>query len=64
MSLQTPELSPRLAVSRNEAAVQLGCSLRHIDYLIAQGKLKRVQIGVRKVAVTWPSLLKLVGEAA
>jgi hypothetical protein len=42
----------RLAVSRNEAAVQLGCSLRHIDYLIAQGQLTKVQIGARKVAVT------------
>jgi hypothetical protein len=53
----------RLAVSRAEAARMLCCSVQHIDDLINRGKLKKISIGVRRVAITWSSLTKFVGEA-
>ena len=53
----------RLAVSRREAAAQLGCSIQHIDDLVARGALKKIPIGSRRVAITWPSLVKFVEEA-
>ena len=50
----------RLAVSRHEAAHQLGCSVQHIDDLAAFGRLKKIQLGNRRVAITWASLVQLV----
>ena len=54
----------RLAVSRAEAAHALCCSVQHIDDLVAAGKLKKIAIGARRVAITWPSLVKFVDEAS
>lgn len=54
----------RLAVSRAQAAHALGCSVQHIDDLVSRGSLKKISIGERRVAITWPSLVKFVEEAA
>jgi hypothetical protein len=53
----------RLAVSRAQAAEALGCSVQHIDDLCTAGRLKKVKIGNQRVAITWASLTKFVGEA-
>ena len=35
-----------------------------LDRLIAAGKLEKIQVGPRKVAITWRSILQLVGGEA
>ena len=59
----TKEL-PRLVVTRAEAARQLDSSVQHIDDLVNAGKLKKIALGTRRVAITYPSLVKFVEEAA
>jgi hypothetical protein len=52
------------AVSRRTAAKTLDCSICHIDDLVDMGQLDRVQLGVRRVGITWRSLKRLVHGAA
>ena len=57
--------SAPLTVSRQRAAVELGdCSLDTVDRLVATGKLEKAQVGPRKVAIKYKSILKLIGEDA
>lgn len=53
-----------LVVSIQRASEELDCSIDTIKRLIAAGKLRKVQVSARKVAVTYSSILELVGEAA
>ena len=59
-----PQDLPRVALSRRKTAATLDCSIDHVDDLVNQGLLEKVQIGPRRVAINWRSILKLVGEAA
>jgi hypothetical protein len=53
-----------LAVTRKKAAESIGCSVDHIDHLVSRGRLIRIRIGERRVAIVWSSIQKLVAEAA
>jgi hypothetical protein len=48
------------AVSRRTASKLYDCSIDHIDFLVSSGQLDRVELGARKVGITWQSLKKLV----
>ncbi len=50
-----------LAFSRREAADALRVSLRTLDYLLAQGKLRGRRIG-RRVVIPRTEILKLLGQ--
>ncbi len=52
------------AVSRLTASKLYDCSLDTIDRMVARGELEKVRISTRKVAITWRSLQKLIGEVA
>ncbi len=53
-----------LTVSKRRAADELACSIDTVDRLIETGRLRKAQIGPRKVAVIWRSILDLIGEPA
>jgi excisionase family DNA binding protein len=57
---QTMELEP-LLVSKKEAAALLGISLRQVDYVIAQGKLRTRRIG-RRVLLPFRAVRQFAGE--
>ncbi len=50
-----------LAFSRREAADALRVSLRTLDYLLANGKLRGRRIG-RRVVIPRAEILKLLGQ--
>jgi hypothetical protein len=63
--MKLPNRTDPLTVSRKRAAVELGdISEDTLDRLIAAGKLEKIQVGPRKVAIKWASILKLIGEVA
>ena len=62
MSSTQITITDPLAVSKKRARVELGdISEDTLDRLIAAGKLEKIQVGPRKVAITWRSILQLVG---
>ena len=56
MKTTLPSEKTRLAVSRARAADLFDCSIDYIDDLLRSGQLERVQIGKRRLAVTWRSI--------
>ena len=63
--MSLPDRPKPLTVSRQRAAVELGdCSLDTVDRLVLAGKLEKAQVGRRKVAIKYQSILKLIGEDA
>jgi hypothetical protein len=50
-------------VSRRTAAKLYDCSIDHIDFLVSSGQLDRVELGARRVGITWRSLKRLVHGA-
>lgn len=63
--MKLPDRTEPLTVSRKRAAEELGnCSTDTVDRLVDAGKLEKVQVGPRKVAIKYQSLLKLIGEVA
>ena len=61
--IHDPQHQP-FAVSRKTAAELIDCHVDTIDNMVERGELERVKLTKRKVAITWRSLQKLVGEAA
>jgi hypothetical protein len=54
-----------LTVSKRRASEELDCSVDTIDRLIETGRLRKVQVGPRKVSVIWRSIIDLIeGSAA
>jgi orotate phosphoribosyltransferase-like protein len=54
----------RLTASIQRTANELDCSTDTVERLIADGRLRKVQIATRKVAVSWESILDLIEGGA